>query len=191
MKKIFSVLIIILLCLNMAGCLNEIADKGYKDATDLYTVTKNDDNTYSYSFSDLSGNLLFEEENVGREPKINRIAVNVYELITQTGTGVSTNWAGYCNVENGKTSDIYNYVLGSKENYVICGELKNGEHYIIVQEIFDEDGTRYNKKYKLENVSPVATDFATDCKFDDNGNAVVTYLTGSDYTETDLTISLP
>ena len=190
-KKVLSVLILVLLCLCFAGCSNEPEDKGYKDITDLYTLTKNDDNTYSYSFSDLEGKILFEKDDVVREPKINQIAVTVYELITQTGTGLSTNWAVYCDVKNSQTSDIYYYVLAAKENYVICGDFKNGEHFIVVQEIFDTDGDRYYKQYKLENISPVAADFAVDCKIDTNGNAIVTYLTGNDYTETDLTISLP
>lgn len=201
-KKVLSILILVSLCFSIVGCTNEPGDKEYKDIinkpedkeyndiTDLYTVTKNDDNTYSYSFSDLDGKILFENDDV-REPKINQITDTVYELITQSGTGLSTNWAVYCDVNNSKTSEIYYYVLTAKKNYVICGDSKNGEHFIVVQEIFGTDGDTYCKEYKLENVSPVSADFVIDCKFDANGNAIVTYLTGDDYTETDLTISLP
>lgn len=202
-KKVLSILIVVLLCLCVVGCSNEPKDKGYvghsnkpedkvyKDVTDLYTLTKNDDNTYSYSFSDLEGKILFEKDDVIREPKINQIADNVYELITQTGTGLSTNWAVYCDVKNSQTSDIYYYVLAAKENYVICGGHKNSEHFIVVQEIFDTDGDRYYKEYKLEDASPVAADFTVYCNFDTSGNAIVTYITGNDYTEKDLIISLP
>ncbi len=189
-KWSFLVVLVVLLCLVLVSCSNESDDKGYKDITDLYTSTQNDDNTYSYSFFDLNGNLLFKKEGVVREPKVNQIDVTVYELITQTGTGLSTNWAVYCDVENSKISDTYYYVLAAQENYVICGDFKNGQHFIIVQEIFDADGDCYYKEYKLENVSPVA-DFVIDCKIDTNGNSVVTYLTGDNYTETDLTIYLP
>jgi len=187
-KRVFLSIVFVLLCLTIAGCSD--GKKG-KDITDFYTVTENDDYTYSYSFSDTDGNILFENKDAGREPKINRIASAVYELITQSGTGRSTNWAVYCDVENGKTSDMYYHVLASKENYVICGDLKNGEYFITVQEIFEKNGDRYYKEYKLENVSTVAADFVTGCIFDDSGNIVVTYLTGSDYTETDLMIVLP
>jgi len=161
------------------------------DITDLYTVTKNDRAWYSYSFSDLDGNILFEKENVLREPKINQIAENVYELITQTGTGLSTNWAVYCDVKNSKTSSLYYYVLASKDNYVVCGDYENGEPFIIVQNIFENDEKGYYKKYKLENVSSVATDFTTDCKFDEHGNIIVTYLTGDDFIEKDYIIYIP
>ena len=190
-KRSFLVVLVVFLCLIFVSCSNESDDKGYKDITDLYTLTPNDDNTYSYAFFDLNGKVLFKKENVVRKPKVNQIGDTVYELITQTGTGLSTNWAVYCDVENSNTSDIYYYVLSAKENYVICGDFKNDEHFIIIQEIFDTDGDRYYKEYKLENVSPVAADFAIDCKFDTNGNAIVTYLTGDNYTETDLTIYLP
>ena len=187
-KKVFSILILVLLCLNIVGCANEPEDKGNKDITDLYTLTKNDDNTYSYSLSDWEGKILFEKNDVVREPKINQIAATVYELITQTGTGLSTNWAVYCDVKNSQTSDIYDYVLAAKENYVICGDFKNGEHFIVVQEIFETDGDRYYKEYKLENVSPVAADFVVDGYFNTKGNVNITYLSGEDYTETNYTI---
>ena len=73
-KKVLSILILVLLCLCVVGCSNEPEDKGYvghsnkpedkvyKDVTDLYTLTKNEDNTYSYSFSDLEGKILFEND---------------------------------------------------------------------------------------------------------------------------------
>lgn len=189
-KQALSVLIFLLLLLNIVGCSNKQEDTGHKGVADLYTSVKNDDNTYSYSFSDLEGKILFENSNIAREPKIHEIAVSVYELITQTGTGLSTNWAVYCDAKNSETSDIYYYVLAAKENYVICGDFKNGEYLIVVQEIFDRNGDHYYKEYQLENISP-AVDFVVDCTIDANGNAIVTYLTGDDYTETVLTISLP
>ena len=188
-KKLLLIMFVVLPCLFFVSCSNESEEKGYKDITDLYSLTQNDDNTYSYSFSDINGNVLFEQDRVAREPDVNQIDADVYELITQTGTGSATNWAVYCDVENGKTSDLFYYVLGADENYVICGDLKNNKPLIVVQEIFDADGERYFMEYEPENVSPVA-DFAVNCKFVDK-NATVTYLTGDDYTETVLQIQLP
>ncbi|MBR3975835.1 MAG: hypothetical protein IKJ88_08250 [Clostridia bacterium] len=189
-KGLLLVLLVVLISLFLVSCSNKSDENGYKDITDLYTVTQNDDNTYSYSFSDLNGKILFEKDGVAREPEINQIDVGIYELITQTGTGLSTNWAVYCDVENSKTSDLFYHVLGADENYVICGNIKNNEYLIVVQEIFNNDGEGYFKEYKLENVSPVAADFAVDCKID-NKSAFVTYLTGDDYTEAILQIQLP
>ena len=188
-KKLLSfILVCLLLCFMVVGCTSETDEKGYKDITDLYTSTQNEDNTHSFSFADLNGNILFEKENVVREPKINMVSVNVYELITQTGTGLSTNWAVYCDVENSKVSETFHYVLGSKGDYVVCADYEESKHFIIVQNIFDK--SVYYKTYELENVSPVAADFALGCEFDSDNKVTITYLTGEDYTETKLTIDI-
>lgn len=206
-KKLFSILLVILLLVMSAGCAGNgekpqasdkeaagepvTPDKKVPDITDLYLLTRHEDFTYSFSLSDYDGNILFEQVNYHREPKLNQIAPTVYEIIVQTGTGLSTNWAVYCDVENSKASDIYSYVLAAKDNYVICGDYKDGEHLIIVREIFTQEGAGYCQEYKLENASPSAADFAVGCTFDDQGNAVVTYLAGEEFRETEMTITLP
>ena len=188
-KLLLLILAGVLLCFVVAGCDTKPDENEYKEITDLYTVTKNEDNTCSYSFADLNGNILFEIENVVREPKINMISVNVYELITQTGTGLSTNWAVYCDVENSKISETFYYVLGAKGDYVVYADYEEGKHFIIVQNIFDK--SVYYKTYELENVSPVAADFALGCEFDGDNNAIITYLIGEEYNETKITIDIP
>ena len=188
-KSLLLILVGVLLCFMVAGCATKPDEKGYKDITDLYTVTKNEDNTHSYSFADLNGNILFEKENVVREPKINMVSVNVYELITQTGTGLSTNWAVYCDVENSKVSETFQYVLMAQGNYVLYANYENGEHSIIVQDIFDK--SQYYKQHILANCSPVAGDIVIGAKPNGEGIAVVTYLIGNDYKETELTIKFP
>lgn len=169
--------------------ITDIKDKNEKTLSDLYASTKNEDNTYSYTFSDLNNNILFQKENVVREPKINQIAVSIYELKTQTGTGLSTNWAVYCDVENSKTSETFYYVLAAQGDYVVCADYKDNKHFITVQNIFDK--SVYYKTYELENVSPVAADFALGCKFDGDNNAIITYLIGEEYNETKITIDIP
>ena len=187
-KSVSFILAVVLFCVMLAGCTTKPEEKGYKDITDLYSLTKNEDNTYSYSFADLNGNVLFEKENMVREPKINMVSVNVYELITQTGTGLSTNWAVYCDVENSKVSEIFYYVLATQGEYVVCADYKDGKPFIIIQNIFNK--SVYYKTYELENVSPVAADFALGCEFDSDNKVTITYLTGEDYTETKLTIDI-
>ena len=164
-------------------------NKNNKTLADLYASTKNNDKTYSYKFYDLNNNILFQKEDVFREPKINQIAISIYELKTQTGTGLSTNWAVYCDVENSKTSETFYYVLGANGDYVVCADYEEGKHFIIVQNIFDKSA--YCKTYELENVSPVAADFAHGCEFDSDNKATITYLVGEDYTKTEMTIDIP
>ena len=49
-KSLLLMLVGVLLCFMVAGCATKPDEKGYKDITDLYTSTKNEDNTYSFSF---------------------------------------------------------------------------------------------------------------------------------------------
>ena len=153
------------------------------------TLARNDDFTYSYRVVDVNGNLLFEKKDYHREPKVAVVSPTVYGLVTQTGTGLSTNWAVYCDVTNSKTSEYFQYVLAAKGEYVIYVDLINSEPIIIVQNIFDKD--RYYKEYKLENPSPVAANIVKDCRFDSTGNAIATYYKGEDYALTELTIDIP
>ena len=155
----------------------------------FFTITRNDDFTYSYRVVDVNGNLLFENGDYHREPKIAVVAPTVYGLVTQTGTGLSTNWAVYCDVVEGKTSEFFSYVLVAKGEYVIYVDRINSEPVIIVQNIFDK--ARYYKEYKLEHSSSVAADVVKDCRFDSNGNAIVTYHTGEDYAQAEITIKIP
>ena len=164
-------------------------NKNNKTLADLYASTKNNDKTYSYKFYDLNNNILFQKEDVVREPEINQIAISIYELKTQTGTGLSTNWAVYCDVENSKTSETFYYVLATQGDYVVCADYKDNKHFITVQNIFDKSA--YCKTYELENVSPVAADFALGCEFENETKATITYLVGEDYTKAEMTIDIP
>ncbi len=186
-RRLLLILISILFSFMVVGCANRFGENS--DISILYTLTQNMDGTYSYSFADLKGNILFEKENVVREPKINKVSENIYELITQTGTGLSTNWAVYCDVGNSKVSETFHYVLGAKGDYVVCADCEEGKHFIIVQNIFDKSA--YYKTYELENVPLVAADFTVACEFENETKATITYLAGEDYTQTEMTIDIP
>ena len=56
-KKIIITLICVLLLVSVAGCSDQP-----KNATldDFYTITKNSDNKFDYTFEDKNGNILFE-----------------------------------------------------------------------------------------------------------------------------------
>lgn len=152
-------------------------------------IFQNDDRTYSYTVSDLKGNILYRQENAVRKPKVWEVSSNVFGLVTQAGTGLSTNWAVFCDVERGRVSEPFYYVLGAQGDYVVYAEYKEDKHLVVVQNMFDKSA--YCKTYELENVSPVAADFVVECEFDGDGNATVTYLVGKKYTRTKLTINIP
>ena len=161
----------------------------YYNPLDMYSITRNDDLTYTYKVVDKNGNVLFSKDNATREPDVEQVNTYILGLKVQTGTGQSTNWAVYCDVENSKVSETFQYVLMAQGNYVLYANYENGEHSIIVQDIFDK--SQYYKQHILANCSPVAGDIVIGAKPNGEGIAIVTYLTGENYTETELTIEFP
>lgn len=159
------------------------------DLAQCYSVTYNGDFTYCYQVTDQQGNVLLCDDHSAREPSIEQVDTNILGVTIQTGTGLSSNWAIYCDVEKGQISETFQYVLGAQGNYVIYVTYENKQHSIVVQDIFDK--VAYCQTYLLENCSPVAADVVVSCAFNGNGTATITYLTGEDYTETDLTIGIP
>lgn len=157
--------------------------------TNHSTITQKSDKTYSYEITDYTGRILEFKDNLTREPKRQYVSTDVIGIAMQAGTGLSTNYVKYYDLENRVISETFYYVLNAKDDYVVYADYTGDAHVLIVQDIFDKE--QYYKEYKLENVSPVAADFSINCEFDDNGNAIVTYLTGEDYKETELIISLP
>ncbi len=149
-------------------------------------ITQQPDKTYSYEITDYKGRILDYEYNLTREPKRQKVSTDIVGISVQMGTGLSTNFATYFDLENSKISETFHYVLAAKDGYVVCADYRNGAHIIIVQDIFDKE--QYYKEYKLENVSPVTADFVVDGYFNTKGNINITYLSGEDYTETNYTI---
>ena len=185
-KKIIITLICVLLLVSVAGCSDQP-----KNATldDFYIITKNSDNKFDYTFEDKNGNILFEQKDSVKSPRIREVTPGVYELNTQTGTGLSTNWAVYCDIENSKTSEVFKYVLGAKDSFVVYADYENKAHTIVVQNIFDK--SHYCETYELKNESPKPEKVIYHCEFNDNGDFEVTYCTGENYTKTPVTIDIP
>ena len=187
-KKFFLPVVI---CLLFALFGTACAPEGPKmeNLGDYYTLTENSDGTYSYSVNDKNGNIIYEQQNVAQAPQTVQPASAVFGFVTQAGTGLSTNWAVYCDVENGKVSEPFHYVLGANDHYVVYGQYLEDGYFIIVQDIFDIEA--YYTKTKPRKVSSVASDFAVACRFDEAGNAIVTYLSGEECAETEITITIP
>lgn len=152
-------------------------------------VTQESDKTYSYTITDYEGRVLAEEKGLSKKPIKEYVDTDVVGFSFQAGTGLSTKYSIYYDLENSKISETFYYCLVAQDSIVIYAKYENNKHSIVVQDIFDKSA--YYKIYDLENVSPVAADFVVDCKLKGNGCAVITYLTGEDYTETDITINFP
>ena len=157
------------------------------DMSKFYKLVRQGDLAFKYFVFDADGEML-DSEISAKEPYFKAIGKYLMQLSVQTGTGISTNYAKYYDLKNSKTSETFNYVLTAKDNYVVCADYRNGKHIIIVQDIFDKE--KYYKEYELENVSPVAADFAVEGHFNEKGNINITYLSGENYKETNYTIVL-
>ena len=152
-------------------------------------ITEQANKTYSYEVTSYDGQVLAMADNLPREPKRQYVSKDVIGISVQAGTGLSTSQAIYFDLENSRVSESFNYVITAKNDYVVCAEYKDGEHIIIVQNIFDKE--LYYREYKLENVSPIAADFVVDGYFNTKENVNITYYAGDDFTETNYTIVIP
>lgn len=155
-----------------------------------YTISTNEDLTYSYKIIAKNGDVLFSDDRSPKEPKINQVSDNVFSVTIQTGTGRSTNWAVFYDIENSKTSETFQYVLGTQDSYVFYVEFEDGNHRLVVQDIFDSN--IYKKTYALQNCSAFA-DPSCELTFDGKGKATITYLTGTEtaISQTSATIYFP
>ncbi len=154
-----------------------------------YSIFQNEDQTYSYKIFDQKGDVLFGDDHCAKQPQICKHSDHVYSVTVQAGTGLSTNWAVFCDVENSKVSEVFHYVLMAQGDYVVYVARENEQTNIVVENIFDK--AAYCQAYPLSGCSAVAGDAVTGAEPMGEGIAAVTYLTGDNYTETTLTIQFP
>ena len=154
-----------------------------------YSVYQNEDQTYSYKIFDQKGYVLFGDDRCPQEPRIEKVTDRVYSVTVQAGTGLSTNWAVFCDAEKGTVSETFHYVLMAQGDYVVYVARDNGQTSIVVENIFDK--AAYCQAYPLSGCSAVAGDVVLGAEPKGDGIAAVTYLTGDNYTETTLTIQFP
>ena len=154
---------------------------------DYFALSQNEDNTYSYTLKDKNGSVLLERTNEPQRPSTFLHNASVLGATAQNSATLSSKWAVFWDVENSQCSKIFFYYLGAKDARVVYAEYCAGEHFIIVEDMFDAD--TYYSKYKIKNVSNVL-DFAVGCRFDDAGHAIVTYLSGENHMQTEFIIDL-
>ncbi len=155
----------------------------------FYTISKNENLTYSYEIVDKNGNVLFAKNNAPKEPHIDEVSENIIGVTVQTGTGLSTNWAVFCDVEKGTVSETFHYVLGAQDEYVFYADFEDGVLSLVVQNIFNSSNRTV---HPLQDCGAFA-DPIRNLTFDGEGKATITYLTGTAeaVTETSATIDYP
>ena len=182
MKKrlIITLCLINVLIVILSGC------DGNYDINQLYEITDNGNFTYDYVIKDRHDNILISDKNVSREPKVNVINEDLLSISVQTGTGISTRWTIYCDVNSGNVSDTYYSVLGEYEENVVFVNYDNGRHSVIIQDIFNKG--EYLKEVVLEDVSETVDPIVDYVKFDNK--IKIMYLKGNNFLETELIIEM-
>jgi len=182
MKKrlIITLCLINVLIVILSGC------DGNYDINQLYEITDNGNFTYDYVIKDRHDNILISDKDVSRKPKVNVINEDLLSISVQTGTGISTRWTIYCDVNSGNVSDTYYSVLGEYEENVVFANYDNGRHSVIIQDIFNK--CDYLKEVVLEDVSETVDPIIDYVKFDDKIKIV--YLKGDNFLETELIIEM-
>ncbi len=174
----------------LAACISLFCACGKAPAKQAaYSVYQNEDQTYSYKIFDRKGNVLFGDDRCAQEPRIEKQTDHVYSVTVQAGTGLSTNWAVFCDAKNSRVSEPFHYVLMAQRDYVVYVARENGQTSIVVENIFDK--AAYCKAYPLSGCSAVAGDVVLGAEPAGEGTAEVTYLTGDDHTQATLTIQFP
>ncbi len=160
-----------------------------RDITDFADVIRNDDQTYSYTITGTDNTVLLSETGCSREPHIQLMDTRIVEVLTQTGTGLSTNQAVYVDVENGEISDMFRYVLGAANGKVVYVEhaAQTSSHQIVVRHIFDD--AMYYKTYDLQ--TDVALSQAiVKCEMRSSDVLTITYVKDEGGREYELTVSV-
>ena len=133
---------------------------------------------YTYTVYDQNENVLYRIESTNRQPTIWEVSPGVYALVTQTGTGASTNWAVFCDVEKGLVSEVFHFVLDAKDSYVLCGRYEDQKHSISIRNIFDPTEAAYT--IPLDDTSPRTADCIWAGKFTDENAVLITYCIGEE-----------
>lgn len=154
----------------------EITTETPSDQTPNIKITRNGF-LRTYTVYDLEGNVLYRIESTNREAEIWEVSPGVYGLVTQTGTGRSTNWAVFCDVEKGLVSDTFHYVLDAQGPYVLCGMYEDQKHSVSLQNIFSPTEAEY--RIPLDDASPNVADCIKAGTFTDENTVLITYCVGA------------
>ncbi len=182
MKKRLCYLLCVMQCMVLLFSCNAVSD-----IHELYTITDNGDYTYDYVIKDKHNHVLLEDKGIIREPEIRVINNDVLSISVQTGTGISTRWTVYCDVNSGTISDTYYAVLGEYDEKVVYANYENGVHSVVVHRIFNRQQDL--KKFVLEDAIN-RPDPIVDFEIGEDGKATIVYSKGADCAESKMTIEL-
>jgi len=97
-----------------------------------------EENLNYYIVVDYDGQVLACEENLTKMPMEESVSTHVTGIAFQEA-GPSTRTATYYELSEGRVSEPFSYVLTAKYDLVVYAEQRDGQHLIVVRDIFDKD----------------------------------------------------
>lgn len=120
-----------------------------------YTLTDNKDGTYSVTVRGRNGNQIYSNKKLNVKPSFTEVSQNVLEIANRQGSNTSSHWAIYCDIETGRVSRIFSFVLAVNNDHVAYVDHMSGKFVLFVKDIFDE--SKYLKSYDLTDAVLVST----------------------------------
>ncbi len=100
------------------------------DMSKFYKLVQNDDLTFKYYVFNTESEIVDSGSSI-KTPSFELVGDHLMELCVQTGTGLSTNYAKYYDLNGSKISQIFHYVLTAKDNYVVCAVFRKSDCSIL------------------------------------------------------------
>ena len=144
-----------------------------------------ENNQYYCVFYDKSGDVVKKEGPLPKRPRITTLDNSCLKVTVQAGTGLSTLWGYYYNVDDKKFSEHFDWILAESNGLVACASADK----VIVRDIFDGNGY-YKEITDFKYGLSVAIEPIIGCKFIENNSVEVTYLSGENYEEKSEIIAL-
>lgn len=143
--------------------------------SESYTLTENQDGTYTYKVQNRMGGIMYSRENVTEKPTFTQMTDLVLEIAGQTSKDNNlTGWAVYCNIQTMDVSRRFDRVLASADSRVVYLDYRSGKWVVFVSDQFNEDtyleGTELTGLTISESGSP-----KIDYEVTESGDLEVTY----------------
>lgn len=169
----------------MPGCAlqSDNADERVIEETAFYKISEQN-HLYTAIIYDRHHGTARMETPTPKPPKLSIEDGNLVKLTYQAGTGISTQWGYFYDVENDRFSDTFHSIYDVSDGKLITRDKEK----LIVRNIFDE--YYYCEITSFEKSLSKAAEPFTDVRFTETG-LQVTYFTGESYAETVEIVELP
>lgn len=135
----------------------------HKDLTPdkAFLLTDNKDGTYGVTVKGRNGKQIASEKFFSK-PAFATMNRDVLEIADRTSENTAAHWAVYCDIQNNRVSQKYQFVLAAMDSHVAYVDHRNGQFHVFVRDFFDE--SKYFNLYEM-----------TDAVITESGSPKVSY----------------